>query len=868
MSSRTKLSELIEKKQKVNDILTHIKDIDTCIKNRKDFPINKLKEINDTFGLKINFSKKNKDKLCEEVIDALKKISSQTEKIEEKVVQTVEDKKIVEKVEDKKIVEKVEDKKIVEKVEKKVSKEKDDTYLNKLKEELSGVNCKEKGGEWTLARFKELAKELRTKYKLDFTLSSNAKKEIYCETLKNAIDRATSVDKVERKVSEEKAERKVSEKVERKESEKVERKESEKVERKESEKEKIDTKEEKVDEKEYTYFTELDKELKGVNCKDRGGKWTLARFKDLVKELRTKYKLEFTLSSNSKKEDYCETIKNTIEKVVRKMKKSVERKVSEEKAERKVSEQKVERKISEEKLERKVSEQKVNEPLLKQLLFDLKKIKSRFETMENFTTIDLDFKVDTEGEINKVETLIKEVEKLDFADAIEYIKKYNKFVNDKIIGYLYRIILKIGRKDALANLRFFTYKYLNLFENVRRKLYEEDTVEFLIHLFDTLKNSSDMFEMKNIIYKSYCEGEENKNLQEKEQIVLETVYPLSKKTEKQEDYKSIQESLNDSKVEVLEGNRRCKEGELFYKVHKLILNDYALFRINLFDVQLTKNKTKININTEITNDNDTYELIGVINHIGNDIKRGHYIAYIKKEQKWYECDDKDVEELKDYEKINGKKDSNPYVLLYKNKNKTQNISEPPFGLENVTRTACYMNSALQVLFNTNFYNFILNKGKESEIIQREIEEYKLKKEERRLAKEQVEEEMKALEEEERSIQEEEEMEALDKEEKRIQAEREREALDKEEERRIQEEEKMKALDKEEKRIQAEQEMKELEFKKQPKYVKVPKKADVSKEVDYLKKVISNIKRLKEVSNIEEAVSNIDEKILSCIGLAV
>jgi len=820
MSSRAKLSELIEKKQKVNDILAHIKDIDSCIKNRKDFPINKLKEINDTFGLKINFSKKTKDLLCEEVIDALKKISTQqTQQTEEK---EVEDKK--EKVEK------------TDKVEKKVSKEKEDTYLNKLKQQLSGVNCKEKGGEWTLARFKELAKELKTKYKLEFTISSSAKKEVYCETLRNAIDKAVTVEKVERKSSEEKVERKSSE-------EKVERKASES--------------EEKIDEKEYTYFTELDKELKGVNCKDRGGKWTLAKFKELAKELRTKYKLDFTLSSNAKKEDYCETIKNAIEKVVKKMKKSVERKVSNEKVERKVSDEKVERKVSdEEKVERKVSdEEKVNEQLSKQLLFNLKKIKERFENMKKFTRIELDFEVDREGEINKVNTLIKEVENLDFTDAIEYIKKYDKFVSDKIIGYLYRIILKIGRKDALKNLRYFTYKYLYFFENDNvRELYEEDTEEFLTHFFETLKNSSEMFDIKNIIYKSYCEGEENKNLQENEQIVLDIVYSLSKKTEEKEYYESIQESFNDSKVEVLEGNKRCKEGELFYKLHKLILNDYALFRINLFDFQLRKNKTKININTEITNDNDTYELIGVINHIGDDIKTGHYVAYIKKEQKWYECDDEDVDELEDYEKINGIKDSNPYVLLYKNKNKTQNVPDEPFGLENVTGTACYMNSALQLLFNTDFYNFILNKGRDSEIIQKDIEEYKLRKEERRFAKEQEEEEMRALEEEERRMQEEEEMRALEK-----------------EERRMKEKEEMRALDEEERKIEKEQEKQKEEEerkKEQPKYVKVPRKVDVSKEVDYLKKVISNIKRLKEVSNIEEAVNKIDEKILSCIGLAV
>ena len=68
-----KEEEKDDEKDEIKKILTYIKDIDSCIKNKKDFTIQKLKELNKKYKLNINFTKKNKDKLCSEIINALNK---------------------------------------------------------------------------------------------------------------------------------------------------------------------------------------------------------------------------------------------------------------------------------------------------------------------------------------------------------------------------------------------------------------------------------------------------------------------------------------------------------------------------------------------------------------------------------------------------------------------------------------------------------------------------------------------------------------------------------------------------------------------------------------------------------------------------
>jgi ubiquitin C-terminal hydrolase len=64
---------------------------------------------------------------------------------------------------------------------------------------------------------------------------------------------------------------------------------------------------------------------------------------------------------------------------------------------------------------------------------------------------------------------------------------------------------------------------------------------------------------------------------------------------------------------------------------------------------------------------DEYELCGVVNHIGETIQRGHYIAYCRgltNSDEWYRFDDESVDLLK------GQRcyvDHKAYILFYEKK---------------------------------------------------------------------------------------------------------------------------------------------------------------------------------------------------------
>ena len=84
-----------------------------------------------------------------------------------------------------------------------------------------------------------------------------------------------------------------------------------------------------------------------------------------------------------------------------------------------------------------------------------------------------------------------------------------------------------------------------------------------------------------------------------------------------------------------------------------------------------------------------------------------------------------------------------------------------------------------------------------------------------------------------------------------------------------EREKEKELERErEKELEREKE-KELEREKEIiKPIVIPVKVKYDADLDYFQKVINNIRKLKETTKLEEAINKIDDKILSCIGLAV
>jgi len=71
----------------------------------------------------------------------------------------------------------------------------------------------------------------------------------------------------------------------------------------------------------------------------------------------------------------------------------------------------------------------------------------------------------------------------------------------------------------------------------------------------------------------------------------------------------------------------------------------------------------------VENCNEKYDLIGIINHYGDYGSLGHFTAYCKKNEIWYEFDDAGVH-LIDENKI---KTNNSYVLFYKRQNVMEEI---------------------------------------------------------------------------------------------------------------------------------------------------------------------------------------------------
>jgi ubiquitin C-terminal hydrolase len=132
---------------------------------------------------------------------------------------------------------------------------------------------------------------------------------------------------------------------------------------------------------------------------------------------------------------------------------------------------------------------------------------------------------------------------------------------------------------------------------------------------------------------------------------------------------------NFSKIETLNDWNcdNCKNLGGTKKINITTLPKYLYIQLNRFDYnteQTTKIENEIiipnilNINelTEKDNQGYHYKLQGFIRHIGTTIDRGHYISYIKNNNKWFKINDNIITEENEKDALNEAKKS--YIILY------------------------------------------------------------------------------------------------------------------------------------------------------------------------------------------------------------
>ncbi|BFU23304.1 ubiquitin carboxyl-terminal hydrolase domain containing protein [Entamoeba histolytica HM-1:IMSS-B] len=101
------------------------------------------------------------------------------------------------------------------------------------------------------------------------------------------------------------------------------------------------------------------------------------------------------------------------------------------------------------------------------------------------------------------------------------------------------------------------------------------------------------------------------------------------------------------------------------KVLVLQLNRFIYDRVKLDVVKLVDhiNYTE-SLQLKTNKGNVNYRLISIIEHRGNQIRRGHYVSYVRRGEKWYFCNDENIQ-LIDQKDIY---DKMAYVLIYSSLN--------------------------------------------------------------------------------------------------------------------------------------------------------------------------------------------------------
>lgn len=274
--------------------------------------------------------------------------------------------------------------------------------------------------------------------------------------------------------------------------------------------------------------------------------------------------------------------------------------------------------------------------------------------------------------------------------------KYKDKLNYSLTIAYKTIIKKLDNKYKTLKLTLF----VNKFKDTYFANEQQDVHEFLIYLFEKISNEIKFpitnNNIKNILSNVYSKkkymNEIKNNYKDGYSIIDKYFNGLFEKNiycnkcnhfnKKIEIFNVLECSINNNldldsiiqnyfKPEKLDGYKcdNCKEKNTSEKIIKCINTPKYLF-IQLKKYDNFMNKLNVNIKfyeylklidySIKEKCNNFYKLKGIINHLGINMSSGHYTSMVNINNKWFMCDDTNINEIKEEQIYN----KNAYILLY------------------------------------------------------------------------------------------------------------------------------------------------------------------------------------------------------------
>lgn len=272
--------------------------------------------------------------------------------------------------------------------------------------------------------------------------------------------------------------------------------------------------------------------------------------------------------------------------------------------------------------------------------------------------------------------------------------EYNKEIfqinhkKDKLLTNYKRILENFDTKRKAFKLTSFMKLFrerLGMQGRSQEDAYEA-LIKFLDYLHDRMKTQENM---ENLEVDGVSKKELNMIFNQRYSIINKYFYGLinnqikctkcGNKTKRIETHKGFQvqiedvdtlkeameayftpETIEDYHCEKCDERVECEKSIIPMTSPKYLYINFKRFAYDIKRNRMAKINKMINFDEELEYNGKTYELISVVNHMGN-IGRGHYTSFNKLKDQWYEADDESIREWP----ANKIKTRYAYLLLYK-----------------------------------------------------------------------------------------------------------------------------------------------------------------------------------------------------------